>query len=310
MTEPTLDVLTQRLDRLERENRWWRFGAFGTLAAAALLILVLIPQRPAAAPVPSLVEAQRIVIRDPGGKVRAVLGVETPQRGWPQLPASLTKGEKQYQPPPELGLFLYGPDGVEVARLTDWGGAGALLALADREQQGLAKLMALRGIASLEVSARKGKELSSVVQDMEAVFKRAEREHWTPDDSRWKALPSLLGTSATVKAIGGHGPLISGFEATGDKDGGLIPDVRVALYGSGIARPGLYLMNGPTSIRAKLQLNDDGSPRLELLDANNRARAVLGRTLLETIRTGESVDYPESSLVLFDKDGKLLWRAP
>ena len=83
---------------------------------------------------------------------------------------------------------------------------------------------------------------------------------------------------------------------------------RVALYGSGIARPGLYLMDG--SIRAKLQLDDDGSPRLELLDANSRARAVLGPTVLETIRTGESIERPESSLVLFDKDGKVLWRAP
>jgi hypothetical protein len=27
MTEPTLDMLTQRLDRLERENRWLKGGA-------------------------------------------------------------------------------------------------------------------------------------------------------------------------------------------------------------------------------------------------------------------------------------------
>ena len=106
------------------------------------------------------------------------------------------------------------------------------------------------------------------------------------------------------------GTPISGFEATREKGGGLIPDVSVALYGSGIARPGLYLMSGLASIRATLQLDDDGSPRLELLDANNRARAVLGRTVLETIRTGESIERPESSLVLFDKDGKVIWRAP
>jgi len=39
-------------------------------------------------------------------------------------------------------------------------------------------------------------------------------------------------------------------------------------------------------------------------------RATLGATSLETTRTGEVRKRAESSLVLFDKEGKVMWRAP
>jgi hypothetical protein len=54
----------------------------------------------------------------------------------------------------------------------------------------------------------------------------------------------------------------------------------------------------------------EGVPTFRLFDAQGTVRAVLGGTSLETVRTGVIEQRPESSLVLFDKDGKLIWRAP
>ena len=41
-----------------------------------------------------------------------------------------------------------------------------------------------------------------------------------------------------------------------------------------------------------------------------KPRAVLGSTSLELIKTGTIEKRPESSLVLFDKDGKVIWQTP
>ena len=72
MTEPTLDVLTQRLDRLERENR--RLKILGVLALLGLISVALMGQAMLSdAP---LVEAQTFYVRDKTGKVRAMLGAD------------------------------------------------------------------------------------------------------------------------------------------------------------------------------------------------------------------------------------------
>jgi hypothetical protein len=47
-----------------------------------------------------------------------------------------------------------------------------------------------------------------------------------------------------------------------------------------------------------------------LADQNHNDRAVLGLTQLEMTKTGEVRTRAASSLVLFDKDGKVLWSAP
>jgi hypothetical protein len=62
--------------------------------------------------------------------------------------------------------------------------------------------------------------------------------------------------------------------------------------------------------RAALELSPELGPRLMLRDAQGTARATLGAEATETIRTGVVQRYPESSLILFDKDSKVLWRAP
>jgi hypothetical protein len=59
--------------------------------------------------------------------------------------------------------------------------------------------------------------------------------------------------------------------------------------------------------KARADLSGGG---LELYDEDVRSRAVLGVTPLETVRTGEGTVTAPSSLVLFDKEGKVIFKAP
>jgi hypothetical protein len=73
--------------------------------------------------------------------------------------------------------------------------------------------------------------------------------------------------------------------------------------------PHLVFYDAAGKVRADLSVFD-GNPSLELSDKAGVSRAVLGATSLNTIKTGEVTTRPESSLVLFDKDGKVMWIAP
>ena len=74
--------------------------------------------------------------------------------------------------------------------------------------------------------------------------------------------------------------------------------------------PSLDLRDAAGKTRADLSLYPDGTPALDLSDAAGKVRAVLGITSTEVVRTGEERRRSESSLVLFDKDGKVIWQAP
>jgi hypothetical protein len=59
--------------------------------------------------------------------------------------------------------------------------------------------------------------------------------------------------------------------------------------------------------RAWLGVSKDGT-RLSLQDENGMARFVAGKTAIGT-PDGKVIEYPESSLILFGPDGKVIWSA-
>lgn len=72
MSEPTMDVLVRRLDRVERENRRWQWIATITIAVIGAVLLVgQAPPRKIA----KVLEAERFVLRDADGTSRAELGM-------------------------------------------------------------------------------------------------------------------------------------------------------------------------------------------------------------------------------------------
>ena len=62
--------------------------------------------------------------------------------------------------------------------------------------------------------------------------------------------------------------------------------------------------------RAAIEMDEQCNPSITLWDDNGKPRAALGCTSLEIIRTGETTVRAESSLVLFDKEGKVLYQLP
>jgi hypothetical protein len=59
-----------------------------------------------------------------------------------------------------------------------------------------------------------------------------------------------------------------------------------------------------------LSVPDRGEPYLRLADDAGKTRATLGAAELERTHTGVIEKRPTSSLVLLDKEGKVIWKAP
>jgi len=49
---------------------------------------------------------------------------------------------------------------------------------------------------------------------------------------------------------------------------------------------------------------------VKIMDENGKARAVLGATATLDTDTGERMDYPESTLILYDEKGELIYELP
>jgi len=84
---------------------------------------------------------------------------------------------------------------------------------------------------------------------------------------------------------------------------------RAALMVLPDGSPSLALFDETGKGRLELGVGD-GSPSLTLLDKDETTRAVLGATSTKTLATGVVHQRPESSLVLLDKDSKVVWSVP
>jgi len=110
MTEQVLGPLTQRLDRLERENR--RLKTIGVVILIVVAALMLMGQTG-----PPILEAQRFLIRDPAtGKARATLSAD----GGGNI--GLVLLDHHHKPRAEL---VTGADGAP--KLAFYDGAGTLI---------------------------------------------------------------------------------------------------------------------------------------------------------------------------------------
>jgi hypothetical protein len=98
-----------------------------------------------------------------------------------------------------------------------------------------------------------------------------------------------------------------------DKTGitlGFEPDINYNRLPITISKPVIYLWDKNRNIRARFIVSAEGEPALRLYDDNGKMRAVLGSTNLKTVRTEVVEKRPVSSLVMFNKDGKVIWSAP
>jgi len=87
-----------------------------------------------------------------------------------------------------------------------------------------------------------------------------------------------------------------------DENGTCRAALAVGEYG-----PSLALWDEKFQIRALLGLGKDG-PLLKLLDEKGQDRFAAGKTKAVS-PDGKTTEYPESSLILFGPDGKVIWSA-
>jgi hypothetical protein len=90
------------------------------------------------------------------------------------------------------------------------------------------------------------------------------------------------------------------------------PDGGLVVIGAGSAAEGSFLVLNSAKSRGKAGLwaGGENGTALRLYDGDAMLRGALGVTSLETPKTGETLQTSESSLVLFDKEGKVMWQAP
>jgi hypothetical protein len=261
MSPATCELLTKRLDRLERELRWWRRGglaAFLTLAALVTMGQIL--------PGTKVLEAEKFVLRDSKGKVRAVLG-----NAHHRVPARPDDLAGQY------GLHFYGADDRYRAAVRESGDADEswVLELLARDTPSMAYLAVGNGIASLS--------LRGTEQSREA----AEREF-----AEWSKKWNAAKTPEAREKLG-IGPPFNGVRAV------------LSAFPKGTSQLSVrHELGGGLDFDLLRQQSS-----LNIIDEKGVGRAVLGHTKLE-LRGGVIEERPPSSIVLFDKNGKSIWKVP
>ena len=106
------------------------------------------------------------------------------------------------------------------------------------------------------------------------------------------------GTPRAWLTVGHYGPRLSLWDEKGKTRAKL--DV-------GIDGPTLLMWDEKLNVRAKLVADPDG-PSLELHDEKGRTRFAAGKTWIES-QDGKTIEYPESSLILYGPDGEVIWSA-
>jgi hypothetical protein len=116
----------------------------------------------------------------------------------------------------------------------------------------------------------------------------------------------LFDKHGEVRAVLGVTPSGSPHLALSDKYGkvratlGVWPDQSTALY--------LSDKDGKTRVTAAVSA--DGSPSLAVSDRDGNVRAVVGSASLDMSPARDFKNRSESSVALFDHQGKLMWSAP
>lgn len=131
MSEPTLDTLAQRLERAERENRALR--RVGVLVLIGIAALVVGAQAAGS----RVVEAEKLVVRDAGGKIRAKMGA--PPDGRVALTLFDRDGglrvELRVLTDGRVGLLLHDKDGKSRAALRALAEGRPVLGLFDKDEK-------------------------------------------------------------------------------------------------------------------------------------------------------------------------------
>ena len=240
MNEPTMETLAQRLDRVERENR--RLKQAGVVALAVIAAVVLMGQA-TGSEVAKVIQAEKFVVRDAAGTVRATLGSDPI---FTELMLADDKGHKRFQlSVGSFGQFLSFLDsnGQQRMKMSTLGVPGSPLGVV-----GISvfdpnnRLQILLG-TSTAGKAQTGPILLFADQDEKMRARLGLSEHGVP------------------------------FLQLSDKEG----TTRAVLSLTKNANPVLELRNKADRVNVRLGEGDDGIASLLFYDKHGQVRAMLGR---------------------------------
>ena len=245
MTEPTLNALTQRLDRLEREVRWWKL--VGSAAVGLLGVIFLLGA--AGGKVTGELRAKRFLVVDEGGGARAILGSSG-------LGLYDQAQKLRFQATVETtttNLGLYDGNGKLQASLAVHpdGSSGLVLG-----HDG-GRLSAVLGSFPL------GKEVMVGLGLLDQSKKERVLLYFSPNRG---ARLDLADTDENLRFTVGVAPDDTVGMAFPDKD----KKVRIGLATDADGTPGLVLADKDRRARTEFRLSHDGSPVLALQDKDGK----------------------------------------
>jgi hypothetical protein len=268
-----MEILMRRLDRVEQGNQ--RLKRAGLVVLVGLAAVVLVGQA-TPSEVAKVVEAEESVVRDSTGNVRTAL-IPSSLMLWDATGRIRTTLEVDSQN--KVTLSLFGGKMLEGGATLSVDEDGALSLFLSEKGAGKVRITGT-GVVLVDKNGQIRAELTLGPDGQPASWFRDK-------DGKTRAYLGLLPDgSGALTLLDDHGK----FRATLD----LL---------------GLVLYDQSNKQRAVLAVTKDG-PGLNLLDGSRIVRATLGSTSLEKERTGVVETRPPSSLVLFDKDGKVVWKAP
>jgi hypothetical protein len=283
--------IQDRLAKLEKQNR--RFKQLGAAALVLVASLVAMGQAPSR----KTVEANEFILRDSSGNIRARLSID----------------ERTALAPAQFALF--GTDGGQKVTLNSGlakidGGSLRLTDDQGKDRVWLSSSDSLGGRLSL--LGEKGETLLSGGQAETNAFilrddggKMRATLFVTSKDTTGITLP---GSASTVPATLNPRPTLALFDEK-EQVRAYLDDGEIA-FSNSRGHLGESLGNGSLVV---LGDGDSGAvlaPGIVSVSDEQGFSAVLGVQSLQTPRTGETQKTSAASLVLFDKEKHVIWKAP
>lgn len=302
MPDPTIPELEARINHLERDNRWlrWILALAGIAWIVGVVFIVQFKKPKSGFEAAQVIEVQRLVIKDPAGKVRVIVGRD--------------ESAETSEP---YGIFIHGKDGDSEARLTDSN-------LHIHYDKGSANFSPI----SVDISQHKLK-VSKFFSEISRVSDKGRKQNFTKQEEA-DLIRLTTEFEPTAKFyLNMVGPYLElskktdgqAYSGAGRVQVGVSPYPSVTLNSSEDKTSfslsalkdgaGLTMRDGQGNKRVSLDVDSSAGVGMNLYDKDGKTlRGTFGNVTLQTIRTGGVQQRPVSSLVLFDKDGKSYWSTP
>jgi hypothetical protein len=247
MNEPTLNAVMQRLDHLERQNRWWKLLA-GTMLTVLGCTVLLGAVAKKAGGIAKEIRAERFLMVTKEGDTLADLYVD------------------------DLGRTR--------------------LDLQDKDRQGSVEVGAGTSRAYVSVAHKRNHAHSALSASADG----------TATLAVGRGTPEALENNAIISTASDGRVLLR----LHDKDN----KARFSLDLDAEKTLDLQIGNEQEIVQALIQLERNGDPKLIFSDGDGNTRVVLGSHALKYPTTGSVEKRPVSSLMLFNKNGEVLWSVP